>query len=1228
MTLPHPHGNSSGQIAHNSSYDTGDTPGSTGGKFIGFGEQGTSEIANRPHWALSENIDFIYDILAADKAIPAVDAFTIGVGGESTHQITGSVWCGDSGYPADATEGLQLLFNVLDDQYNELLDTNGYEVVVAVVRDSGNVTDQYKDGFETDPVVTFKTIDSTGADVQNPYTIPAGTDVRLTFGLRGSLENLPIDAFTKFKIQSGDEAPAGVFRTDGTAPMTGNANWAGFDINNIGDLVGKTAQDVLLRSMQDLNFQDQYAGPIPFSQAGQTGFLGTLNASLLGNINSNIQLHRALMANRTLVKNGAITFTDVSGLVTLPAGMVVSVNGEAVNVGGQSYTATNGSFAWGVINASGVFVERTTAPLATDTPVAYHNWNGSAFTTKYDIRWDTNGASGNLVMTVSTENPNADFSDLQTAVNAMSALHNYVTGMVSPVSYVIEIIDSVNVTSTVTITKPLTIRGSMPAEPDSSLAMSAISCNLAAGSHVFDCGQATVHIENLSFVNNGVNHNASIIRDPGWGSVLRHLHFKSWVGYWKHGITWGSGLNLSDSHILIENCRSIRLKGTVVDSSAATNLSQLTIRNFNVDANGDTVCGFNVPFEGNTIENCRLGGVTSGSDCIDGPGIILGPNSTVHKCWFIGSSSADTTNIGVRINPTTSTSWYTYADLFYQITGCFFRNLYKAMECAFTAAGSQNVHVKFESNSLFQCAYGPHIENVLSALGAGTSYSITGNHFTQMSSTRVSVYLDTARNVTVEGNLFTDCDGTPVKLIQHNRAVITGNIFESYRLGPSADYAIEVLDSSSTDEECLIQGNIFTGNGGASAPTCVRVDASNVTIDGNQFGADTNVIDTGVYMVSGIGNKITNNTFRRCVDKSIFIDMHLESEPHGYVLISGNTFTPPDHVLGVASIYILGTPGCVIRNNHFVGDRTDVNQDGMAIYVNDLTRAVHGTVIQNNTFRHIVGYLSSQSSYRRVIWIQGDNGGLGANATNVSGNYFDECGDNAALGSTYQRIMDIEGDAYTIENNVIKDSYGPQSSSSYQQLIYCTGAVFDYCNVNYNKFIETGPTSSGRITLGAWTAIKTSSVGIRCIGNSFHTIELETGISANGTSEIFLDIPGGIIINNYMSVRARSTISGTTAFINATVAAGSQFVGNRCEAALYHMTVNGDRCVLIGNACTNTISGTNIACAGEQILAIGNAATGTMAFTGGATSPGLVIGNIVYGGGATSTGSHNTSGNL
>jgi hypothetical protein len=245
MPLPFPHGTAPGQIANGSFFDNGDTPGSTGGRFVGFGEYGTSAITNRGLWALSCNIDYLYHNHSAPKANPAVAKFTSS--GVAQFTITDTVFCGDDTPPLPLPEAMLLLFAVLDDKYYTLTDGSGNDVRVTNVTLYRDYMDDpvYGEGFVANPTVTFCTVNpSTGAVVQDPYTIPNGVVVQVAYGSQSSLEDLPIGALLRFGVlglrsgASGGSGGASHWLTTEDPPVDQGAD-GDFDLNvATGDVYG------------------------------------------------------------------------------------------------------------------------------------------------------------------------------------------------------------------------------------------------------------------------------------------------------------------------------------------------------------------------------------------------------------------------------------------------------------------------------------------------------------------------------------------------------------------------------------------------------------------------------------------------------------------------------------------------------------------------------------------------------------------------------------------------------------------------------------------------------------------------------------------------------------------------------------------------------------------------------------------------------------------------------
>ena len=249
MPLPFPHGSAPGQIANGSFYDVNDTPRSVGGRFVGFAEYGTSAVTNRAAWALSSNIDYIYQKYSSALAVPQVDKYIST--GTSSYQLSTLVFCGDGTYPPshDAAEGLMVLFAVLDEQYNALTDAAGNEVRVSRVMDPTDTDSVYGTGFVQSPWVHFCTVNpKTGELVLDPYEIPADQVVRFSYGVASSLESLPVDALTRFKVMSGEEVPAGVLLLDGTLPMAGELSMGDNGISSIDSLSGYEGAPITIAS--------------------------------------------------------------------------------------------------------------------------------------------------------------------------------------------------------------------------------------------------------------------------------------------------------------------------------------------------------------------------------------------------------------------------------------------------------------------------------------------------------------------------------------------------------------------------------------------------------------------------------------------------------------------------------------------------------------------------------------------------------------------------------------------------------------------------------------------------------------------------------------------------------------------------------------------------------------------------------------------------------------------
>lgn len=206
--LPFPHGANDGQIGAGSLKSTTMIPGSgppggPGGMFIGPNEDLTSAGVNRGPWALSHNIQHIWNRMHTSEhplAVPAMETFTAGGGGDANITLTADdFFIGMSG---DTDPGY--LFQILDEDYNPL-HVGGTLVTADDVCDHSMVSYYAlaEDTFAEEAVVVFSA------------SIPAGTVYNVMYATRTGLENMDanalVDVFLRTYQRSGLATASRVF---------------------------------------------------------------------------------------------------------------------------------------------------------------------------------------------------------------------------------------------------------------------------------------------------------------------------------------------------------------------------------------------------------------------------------------------------------------------------------------------------------------------------------------------------------------------------------------------------------------------------------------------------------------------------------------------------------------------------------------------------------------------------------------------------------------------------------------------------------------------------------------------------------------------------------------------------------------------------------------------------------------------------------------------------------
>lgn len=160
--------------------------------FVGFGVDGVSEEANRPHAALSENTDFIDDFLHENLAVPSslnrTGIVSTSVVIDTTVDLGGvPIFLGPPGTP-NTTAGLEPYFRITDQNNDDLVVTG---TNTRVVVDSVNTG-----------IGTF----FSGIVTLTLNTIPPVTSIRVHFGLRSSLADMGPETLMLAGITSRMEA--------------------------------------------------------------------------------------------------------------------------------------------------------------------------------------------------------------------------------------------------------------------------------------------------------------------------------------------------------------------------------------------------------------------------------------------------------------------------------------------------------------------------------------------------------------------------------------------------------------------------------------------------------------------------------------------------------------------------------------------------------------------------------------------------------------------------------------------------------------------------------------------------------------------------------------------------------------------------------------------------------------------------------------------------------------
>jgi hypothetical protein len=1148
---PHPHGVDPGEIGHGAQIDTGSTPGSTGGKFIGFGEEGTSAIANRAAWALSENCDWLYARMIAEMATPQIAAWTVPGGGLSayTFALTVDVYCGSVGYSGQ--EGIDRLFTILDSNYNQLTDsTNGSKVVVKSVRD-GDGDDVLGTGFVTNPVLTFKTVNPvTGVEVSASYTIPSGS-YKIIYGIKGGLSDVTPDLISLLAIRTAEELPAGVVFQDGSRPMFGDLNLNSNSLNNVRNVLGATGVNTQLQgataaeSLRVVNWANIYLsdprGNAYLSNAGESLDRGSVHTSILGSMANAWQLGTSIHGNRFRSKTGTITFAPTTGIITYPE-LDVILNGDRRTITAGSTTAVVGTRVL-ALDSSGAIQHRVPASLlTTDIPVAYYSWGGVSFTDSLDIRWTLSAKTAGLEVVVGNDGlgnllPGADFKDLESAVGLVNAL-NSSTGT-GRVATIIVRGDS-DIANPITVSVPARIIGDgivyLRAKHSTSVA------TITGSTYPLEVRNISFAWESSSqgLVGNGCFHNL------GPGSVVANCSFvrsgMSGKG-WSDIFTWnvaGRG-----DRVLIEDCTADVSQHFVCGagtSSTLVTMGLLTnsiIRNChcsNNSAYGGTYWPIDACGEGNTVEFCKVdGGVGAGYN----NGIRVGDRGQAIKNFVYGDG------VGSAYSFRTDETWSSAGGLFQNNTSTNSSNGF-IVENPSSASVGHLFSVMWNGNVVRDAVavafnVAPHVSKTLE----GSSFKFYGNTIGELpEDTCYGFFFQDARFALVQGNMLNFNSGRAVVVNSNTYAHILDNTIRGF-----AHQAVWLTSTSSTGS--LVKGNYIDTEIGGDTYVAVQVEADHCKVLDNHMS----VVGGGEC---GTGISLSGDY---CVAKDNFLRGFGGSTGSGFGVYVANCQgckIESNQFIGLReaclNISVLDSPCTQIWNNYFFAD----GNKNAGIYLTDTGLSCSNISIRGNTFHDIYGYPGAGLD-NYIIWLDNASTSIGVE---ISGNRFYKCGDTTDKKYCTVLIGNGGDSSGVVSDNVFTNTYGAAVTGGYYTT--CIKVDADQWVVEGNQFYQA-TTLLGGVTYMIYATTRSTFLNNVAVVNGSQTLNYAFRfIYAPNINDMM------VVGNHFWHYPGVLTGTGFDLFwaIDLGMTGGMYCMVSQNRVQKYGIRCQGDYCVVTGNQAT------------------------------------------------------------
>lgn len=1113
MALPHPHGTASGQIGNGVQIDLNDAPGSTGGRFVGFGEDGKSKSNNRGLWALSENIDYIYQNYTAYRTVPGVKTFTSG--GSDYYNLTEWTFVGLSTYPASESIGLPLMFSVLDERWASLGDPEqGGEVRVSSVRDTGNVGTVYKGGdakgFYQNVRLGFSLIDApTGTVLVENYSIPEGTVVNIVYGARGNYESLASDALLRVMLNKTG-VPAGVILQNGTRPMLADLDVNGYKLLHVLGLEG----GVTPLYIKDLTAPNENKFSEPIYGTGLTSEVPAAHVSILGKINSALKGVGHALPNRFITKFGDLTFDGTEGTVALPAMNEYLMGNETFYTTEELVVQLpwdDQTYYIVLDHTSGTPVLTAISANSMDdfTPymvlVGWGNVSSSVyeFNGYGDLRMTGRHVGSRFEVYVGSD-PQCDFSDLKMAIDFVYA--NYLclpsTGTTSwrPRIVVRGELHVPEVLQTVTFPYPTPFAWELVGEGTGNATVAGRYAGQAIIWGATGINQPTInanynviHLKRLAFVAGSGTTGAKAITTLGFGSTLTECSFVA--------PTYGASLIAAveqptgyEGELMFKSCFFSAIAGPAVVAYGTTLFEDCTFSTVAASAGANmNTTGGNTTYHRCTLKN-EAGAVVSAS--LDSATTQQNGHLDVDGCTFIGAGlkivyplTAKSGQISVRNN--------IFQDVTYTDLSAIKADNSAGSITSGTPTGA--VHLQIEGNVFEGCTTSIDL-NMSRVETDYNNVSVRDNNIrpAYAGSTLLEkgmIFTDCGR-FTVSGNTITKCR-YGITVSRYAGGTISSNHFR--------DCTLRGVDILAGYNPVVVQENTFMLDG-VDGTNFVRItDNEKCSLINNVLKRASHTLATAFYLSAAHRTLIQGNKICSTTGDSIYVSAS------SFVRIIGNDMGGT--VTGSCAIDLLNSTGYWVCDNLIepIPSEGATVVVGGGIYARRTSDGLSYGTISGNRFTKVNGYgqFSAEGSNFIIYFEQNSNETL-MGRTIVEKNVLDTCGDTAPGNNAYISYIYGQGVCQVCYNVIIDPQWSTDGTDTIQHGISIqmeVPAVWSSI-VHGNQILVNNAADSagGIVPHGAFVGILMNQHG-SVMGNTIVALNLVP--SESGGSRIAISVGSG-----------------------------------------------------------------------------------------------------------------------